>query len=206
MKKGFTLAEILITLGIIGIIASMTIPSLIANYRKKLTVTRLKASYSILSQAIMLSITENNEYTDWDFPPYGSDIKDWVNKYIAPYLEYTEIGISADYTPEYNERLTYIKLKNGTIICLHIRTYVDFIIDINGIQGPNKQGYDQFTTYLNINNTGNTPKYLFFAGLNTTPVNRTNLLDLCATTTPKYCGALIQYDNWEIKKDYPHRI
>ena len=33
MKKAFTLAEILITLGIIGVVAAMTIPTLVANYR-----------------------------------------------------------------------------------------------------------------------------------------------------------------------------
>lgn len=43
MKKvfAFTLAEVLITLGIIGIVAAMTIPTLINNYQKKITVTRL---------------------------------------------------------------------------------------------------------------------------------------------------------------------
>ena len=34
-KKGFTLAEVLITLGIIGVVAALTIPGLIANHRKK---------------------------------------------------------------------------------------------------------------------------------------------------------------------------
>ncbi len=39
MKNGFTLAEVLITLGIIGIVAAMTMPALIANYQKKVLVT-----------------------------------------------------------------------------------------------------------------------------------------------------------------------
>ena len=38
--KAFTLAEILITLGIIGVVAAMTIPTLITNYQKKQTVTK----------------------------------------------------------------------------------------------------------------------------------------------------------------------
>ncbi len=42
MKKAFTLAEVLITLGIIGVVAAMTLPSLVGNYKKKVTVTRLK--------------------------------------------------------------------------------------------------------------------------------------------------------------------
>lgn len=44
MKKGFTLAEVLITLGIIGVVAAMTMPSLIQNYRKKEATTRIKNS------------------------------------------------------------------------------------------------------------------------------------------------------------------
>lgn len=35
MKKAFTLAEVLITLGIIGVVAAITLPTLIANYQKK---------------------------------------------------------------------------------------------------------------------------------------------------------------------------
>lgn len=41
MKKGFTLAEVLITLGIIGVVAAMTMPSLIQNHRKKFLQLRL---------------------------------------------------------------------------------------------------------------------------------------------------------------------
>ena len=52
MKKlsAFTLAEVLITLGVIGIVAAMTMPSLIANYQKKVWVNQLKKSVSVLEQ------------------------------------------------------------------------------------------------------------------------------------------------------------
>ena len=46
MKKAFTLAEILITLGIIGVVAAMTIPTLVANYRTKALKSGFKKSYS----------------------------------------------------------------------------------------------------------------------------------------------------------------
>ena len=41
-NKGFTLAEVLITLGIIGVVAALTLPSLITNYQKKQIVAQLK--------------------------------------------------------------------------------------------------------------------------------------------------------------------
>ena len=50
-RAGFTLAEVLITLGIIGVVAALTMPSLIENHRKKEVVTKLKAFNSIMGQA-----------------------------------------------------------------------------------------------------------------------------------------------------------
>ena len=50
-KPAFTLAEVLITLGIIGIVAALNMPMLISNYQKEVAVTQLKKSYSLWSQA-----------------------------------------------------------------------------------------------------------------------------------------------------------
>ncbi|MCM1339796.1 MAG: type II secretion system GspH family protein [Muribaculaceae bacterium] len=47
----FTLAEVLITLGIIGVVAAMTIPGLMSKYREIVTVSKVKETYSILAQA-----------------------------------------------------------------------------------------------------------------------------------------------------------
>lgn len=53
LSRAFTLAEVLITLGIIGIVASLTIPSLIANYQKTQYVVGLKKAYSQVNQALL---------------------------------------------------------------------------------------------------------------------------------------------------------
>ena len=50
-KTGFTLAEILITIGIIGVVAAITIPVLIQNSNSKKFVTQYKKSLSTLNQA-----------------------------------------------------------------------------------------------------------------------------------------------------------
>lgn len=52
VKKGFTLAEILITLTVIGIVAALTIPALLANVEEKVYVTQKKALHARLTQAI----------------------------------------------------------------------------------------------------------------------------------------------------------
>jgi len=49
---GFTLAEVLITLGIIGVVAAMTIPTLISNYQEKAYKTQYKKIFSELNQAM----------------------------------------------------------------------------------------------------------------------------------------------------------
>ena len=53
-KAAFTLAEVLITLGIIGVVAALTLPTLIANYQKKVYVNQLKKSVSVLSNGFKL--------------------------------------------------------------------------------------------------------------------------------------------------------
>ncbi len=59
-RVAFTLAEVLITLGIIGVVAAMTIPTLIANYREKVMVTKVKQGHSLLMNAIQLYMAQNN--------------------------------------------------------------------------------------------------------------------------------------------------
>ena len=61
MKKGFTLAEVLITLVIIGVIAAMTIPALINKTNEQETVVAVKKAYSTVSQAYQKVIAENGE-------------------------------------------------------------------------------------------------------------------------------------------------
>ena len=70
---GFTLAEVLITLGIIGIVAAMTLPTVVAKYKEKQTVVTLKRSYSILNQAFLRATQDYGPPSSWDgiFTPGG---------------------------------------------------------------------------------------------------------------------------------------
>lgn len=58
---GFTLAEVLITLVIIGVIAAMTIPSLMNKTNEQETVVAVKKAYSVLGQAYQKMVAENGE-------------------------------------------------------------------------------------------------------------------------------------------------
>ena len=64
-KAAFTLAEVLITLGIIGIVAALTLPSLIQSYKERVTVTKVQKAYSILNQAFKRISEEYGEPQNW---------------------------------------------------------------------------------------------------------------------------------------------
>lgn len=61
MKTGFTLAEVLITLGIIGIVAAMTIPSLVQKNQNKALEASFKKNYSVIQQAFDMYHAEHGE-------------------------------------------------------------------------------------------------------------------------------------------------
>lgn len=58
-KKAFTLAEVLITLGIIGVVAAVTIPTLMQNSQDNQFKAKMKKEYSVLSEVYQLLKTEN---------------------------------------------------------------------------------------------------------------------------------------------------
>lgn len=64
-KTGFTLSEVLITLGIIGIVAAMTLPTLIQKQQEKIAVVRLKSIYSILDQTVKQAVLANGTVDQW---------------------------------------------------------------------------------------------------------------------------------------------
>lgn len=87
-KFAFTLAEVLITLGIIGVVAAMTMPSLIANYREHALINQLKTTYAIFSEAYKLSVNENDSPENWDIGEQATQegaIK--VYNYFKPFLK-----------------------------------------------------------------------------------------------------------------------
>ena len=116
MKKAFTLAEVLTTLGIIGIVAAMTLPALIAKHKKIVLATRLKKVYSVTANAIMLSEAQNGFIRDWDFgTEYNrTNLKRVVQTYLQPYFKVLKVVESKTETSSYR---TYgFVLSDGTTL------------------------------------------------------------------------------------------
>ena len=95
-RVAFTLAEVLITLGIIGVVAAMTIPTLIANYQEKQTVTALKKAYSTLSQAYKMATVENGVGSKWSYPAGSSAASVVLFEKLEPYMRLNKTCIQAE--------------------------------------------------------------------------------------------------------------
>ena len=73
-KIAFTLAEVLITLGIIGIVAAMTMPVLIQKTKEKETISKLKKFNSVMNQAFTIAKVQNGEVEDWGLQVAGQTV------------------------------------------------------------------------------------------------------------------------------------
>ena len=101
-RFAFTLAEVLVTLGIIGVVAVLTVPNVISSYQKKVYVTQLQKGYAQLQQAFSLAMANDEVddmqdttligtipdgiYADTDIEPFVSELKKYlkISKYCAP--------------------------------------------------------------------------------------------------------------------------
>ena len=87
MSKGFTLAEVLITLGVIGVVSAMTLPTLIQKQRDRANVAKLQKTYSVLSQAVLRAKNEQGEFSAWSMPNSQAGCNE-VFANIKPYIKY----------------------------------------------------------------------------------------------------------------------
>ena len=221
-RKGFTLAEVLITLGIIGIVASMTLPALTAKYRKRVIETRLKKFYTVMTQAIILSEEDNGPTTDWQLKAADYELDEnneisetalFYNKYLAKYLK-----TITQKRANLSDKSLLVYLNDGTAFKVSTGDCADFQyiikpskLDKTYLISNLTKGRDYFTFRLCPSAGG------YYAGGTTgfaPSVNSTNkkdredrdfLLKNCKTPPAdgETCTALIMHDGWEIKADYP---
>ena len=175
-KKAFTLAEVLITLGIIGVVVAMTMPTLIANHREKESVVRLKKAYSTLSNAYIGVLNDYGDPTNWDVESWD-DIFIMFSKYISNVKicdEKTKGCFSSVRRKDLvnNDVNTMGSTSSGAgsalimsdgivagvgaqtsfanaLSCDRLNNYCfHFAVDINGDKGPNRWGVDTFTLHV----------------------------------------------------------
>lgn len=168
-QLAFTLAEVLITLAIIGVVAALTIPNLISSYNEKIIITSLKKTLSELSQVIILSESENGNLASWNYGSGASKTTDFIDKYIAPYYKDVKKCTNAQECGFpcqsgwrrldgecANESGFYYYQFNGKPVATRIYTYnkdknmayVTFYIDVDGLHGDSIMGKDVHTFTL----------------------------------------------------------
>lgn len=203
--KAFTIAEVIIVLGIIGIVAAHTIPTLLVNYQKQVTITKLKKFYLDMNQAIALSSLENGPPDEWDFGGAfnETDTLKWFDTYLANYLKSTK-------TVKVTGGALFVYLPNGSkvrFVCLKPEMYTIFYPDGDKPVTKDSHYFWFFTKPADVKNA------FIPIVVNTTGTGAVGSREYL-TSDPTYgckqgsfnsidCAGLIMYDGWKIADDYP---
>ena len=202
-RFGFTLAEVLITLGIIGIVAAMTMPSLIQNHQKRVTAERLKKMYTTLRTAIDLAELDNGERENWSFAT-DDEATNFYNNEILSRMKCLKIKNSSCYLSDgsYIEKYNFRASGNG-LLEVFFYPFSSKNYTSGKAKGAGKRYRLYYSTYVNqrfesIQFFGNVNKYTRDYLLNSGPATFA-----CKGGDPRSCFYIIMRDNWEIKDDYP---
>ena len=175
----FTLAEVLITLAIIGVVAALTIPVVMANYNKKAQYTAFMKMYNTLQNSTRLSAAEYGEPNNWEytdgvnfadlfkakFYPYlkiakicESDVASCISTYDIKYLNGT-VGFSNSLLMGGNGMT--VLMQDGSVISIMPTNHgqhgiygLAYVVDTNGAKGPNILGRDVFMISYSPNAQG----------------------------------------------------
>ncbi len=182
MKKGFTLAEVLITLGVVGIVAVLTVPAVMKNYRNRMYVSQLRKVAAQISDAAVAAM--NDEHTDKFYETKVAaansctDANNGVCEAGAGYFLNTYFKtikkncLNATEPCAVSDGATYkmvdgtelnvgfgheycIQNSNGATICANFNpnnTCMSLAVDVNGMSEPNIPGRDIFA--MDIHNDG----------------------------------------------------
>ena len=229
-KPAFTLAEAMITIGLIGIVAAMTMPMLMTNYQKKVTLTQLKKVVHELNQAMKFAVADakfeelNYAQSSYDFfKQYLTSImvvsETTMQKHKAKGNKYRQISgaeeVDFAIMKQNLDKVHILNLNNGAQLILNGTPVTapgnkSIYVDVNGFAPPNTFGKDVYCLYITRNN-----KVLFMNTDDGIPVAsdvpRDTLIN--GPSAHRYqcnsqgcgawCGALLQADGWEFRKDYP---
>ena len=179
VQAGFTLSEVLITLGIIGIVASMTLPTVINRANEKQWQVAYKKAYSTIQQAFLRAF-ENGELVDMtpqQVSPGGSGYTPAIGenfKILSKYIKTTKTcfdknadecwecdkgqagrGNAPDWLGCVKSNYAFIDT-SGIAWHLYSNNEYPILVDVNGFKNPNKLGKDRFVMLFGSNNDNKT--------------------------------------------------
>ena len=212
-RTGFTLAEVLVTLGIIGVVSAMTVPSLMQNYQRQSYVTQLHKVYNELNQAL---VRYQNDKNAVNLKEAGLTSQAELNSFFKTYFKvvndcgeaqtpclassYKSISGRSIGNP-FNEP-SYMTLASGASFSAHYSggTVIFYLyLDTNGQKGPNIAGRDIFAIY--IYNNGLIDDNCGVNGAPCTKEERDTVFNancIAGKTTWYGCFGKILNDNWQM--------
>ena len=225
MKKAFTLAEVLITLGVIGVVAAMTIPALITAHNKHVIETKLFKLHSTILQGIRMaqansdgsfSLNKPGNFS-WDrsktvFEEHFSSVFKVSHTYPKGKIFHAYSADGSTKVADIDSNSFVFSLTDGTIIGFvkagnSERFYIDIILN------PNRKklisGRDTFFIVYDTDNFGN------FSFITLDKYDKEHYKKYCASHAARpaaaiypsyFCTALIFKNNFKIPSDYPVKL
>ena len=210
LVPAFTLAEVLITLGIIGIVAAMTLPTLIAKYQKNVTAVKVKKFYSVFNQAFKLAQLEFGEFKYWQF----QDSSDLYYKYLKKYVKVLDVQTNVQISGSFTDGVVMTLADGSQAVCSK---------NINGSLYGDKLGCVYLAKPLIRENEfwdysgSKGPRYIFWFWMNE---NKGQLEPPYLDRDDEFlhyrcsyqnlpgngyftCSTLLYKNGWEFKDDYP---
>lgn len=230
--KGFTLSEVLITLVVIGVVAAITVPVMIADWQKQATVERLKKSYSTIANALTRAVADNGPAYTWESTSASSTsalfmtAKDFAETYLTPYLNVSKVceyGKDAvcDYkvTAIANSNSFSSKLFYSSSLYAFVLTDGTTVVVGQPTVAANDIGIHFLELTIDINGSKKPNKfgrdvatiYFYTDGNQISPKlmpgcnnckTREEHMTACRMISMN-CLGVIAADGWQIKKDYP---
>ena len=225
--NGFTLAEVLITLGIIGIVAAMTLPTVIGKYRSYVTVTQLKKMYSVVSQAMMRSVPDG-DYNNIPVTDGGiAGTMNFFNDYLKTQfniLKSCTNGTQGCWSQKYNKA----GAKSGNTYSYAGKDSMSFVTADGysiSVDTWNAEDFETVKTRFGVNVTGKTAMVVIHTDVNGNkkpnilgkdvfvyvlaekgliPAGHdmtNNEIETECKTTGNYCFEKIVRNNWILKED-----
>lgn len=216
-KFGFTLAEVLITLSVIGVVAALTIPPLVQSYKKHVVETRLKKFYSVINQAITLAELDYGPRETWIGLAKGgvADRTEWVNKYFVPYMKTIKVD-----TVDWNNGPVIYFADGSALEAAHETSLNDWVFWPSAhdrFKKAAKRGKDGFTFYYSPSTVKYSSGWLSYYHNGFEPYifnwdgTKEDLYKKCGESTystyyGNLCTKIIQLNGWKIPDDYPWKF
>ena len=210
-KAAFTLAEILITLGIIGVISALVMPILLSNYREIVYITQFKKMVSIVDNMLINLNNDTGSAADTYrtcFEYNNIDLNKRADCFKDIFIKYSSIDASTLVIKDVHPVQKFLYFPDGSSLNMTTDNatsqHISFQFDVNGDKKPNKAGIDQFALgYFPLQYD----KFISITYNSSQSIKGdddiANQIKSCKNGYPGPCTNLIVHNGFKVPKYYP---